>query len=132
MHIFFKTPQKLEKWFKFHEKIFRRRARSMAFKKIKNYVHTIITSEDIVFFLNYWYLIPSPYGSDYCTWWHLVTIEIQKCNFLNNQERYEHAVLFCLKVLFQSIFNNKMDDFWEDHHLQFLIFEKVVLRNFSA
>ena len=68
----------------------------------------------------------------FCTRWHLVTVEIQKCDFLNNQERYEHTVLFCLKVLFQSIFNNKMNEFWEDHHLQFLIFQKIILRDFSA
>ena len=59
-----------------------------------------------------------PQKSDFCqknmpksTRWHLVTVEIQKRDFLNNQERYEHTVLFCLKVLFQSIFNHKVNDF---------------------
>ena len=74
----------------------------------------------------------SKYNVFKTTRWHLVTVEKQKCDFLNNQERYEHTVLFCLKVLFPSIFNHNVNDFWEDYHFQFLIFQKFVLRNFSA
>jgi len=34
----------------------------MAFQKIKNYIHTILISEDIAFFLISAHLITSPYG----------------------------------------------------------------------
>ena len=59
------------------------------------------------------------------TRWHLVNDEIQKCDFLNNHERYEHMVLFCLNVLFQSFFNSNVDDHLNRSSPSILHFSKI-------
>ena len=78
------VPKRHKKLWNFHDNNFFEKYGFSVFKRRPNYVPNVSRT-----YFRFW-----------CTRWHLVTIEIQKCDFLNNQERYEHMVLFCLKVLF--------------------------------